>query len=288
MILPDFILPSRVNQCWEFSGMDSIDECLDINHFKAYPHRVVYQYNSRGFRDSEWPDSMQELQQATWCIGDSFTVGIGSPLEHTWPFLLGQALNQRTINVSMDGASNEWIARKALDIIQFIAPESIVIHWSYIHRREKDKESILDSRYSKFYNNVRDAAWPDSFRYSDFHTLPQEIQEELIHFFNMHDQLIVSDEDRRIQYTKASIDDDLQNILDCIQSLSDSDCKIIHSFIPGFKPESENFHTCLHSVDYVPEFPRLDWARDGHHYDVLTAQQFVRDISSKLMLNNTV
>lgn len=292
MILPDFVLPSRANQCWEFSGIDSRERCIDPTHFENYPYQVTYQYNSRGFRDSEWPKTTQELQQAIWCIGDSFTVGIGSPLGHTWPYLLGQALNCRTINVSMDGASNEWIARKALDIIQFIAPKSIIIHWSYTHRREQDKEFLIDLQYRKFYNDVRDTAWPDSSRYSDFDQLPQKVQKELIHGFNMHENmhgvLTLSDEDLRVEHTTASPDEDMQNTLDCIQSLTQSDCKIIHSFIPEFKPKSQGFFSYLHNIDYILEFPRLDWARDHHHYDILTAQHFVHNICSKLMMNSTV
>ena len=60
MILPDFLLPSRVNKRWEFSGIDSIEQCLDKNHFKNYPHPITYSYNSRGFRDNEWPESINK------------------------------------------------------------------------------------------------------------------------------------------------------------------------------------------------------------------------------------
>jgi hypothetical protein len=51
LILPDFILPSRVNQHWQYTGLDSEDQCLNPKHFKSYPHPVTYQYNSRGCRD---------------------------------------------------------------------------------------------------------------------------------------------------------------------------------------------------------------------------------------------
>ena len=57
MILPDFILPSRQNQVWDESGLDSYAACLDKKHFKSYPHKVEYRYNSRGFRDTEWPET---------------------------------------------------------------------------------------------------------------------------------------------------------------------------------------------------------------------------------------
>ena len=68
MILPNFILHSRVNLQQDYSGIDRIDKCLDKKHFKNYPHTIKYVYNSRGFRDTEWPDSIKELQNAIWCV----------------------------------------------------------------------------------------------------------------------------------------------------------------------------------------------------------------------------
>jgi hypothetical protein len=293
MILPDFILPSCVNQCWEFSEIDSIDKCLDINHFKAYPHRVVYQYNSRGFRDSEWPDSMQQLQQAIWCIGDSFTVGIGSPLEHTWPFLLGQNLNSRIINVSMDGASNEWIARKASDVIQSIAPKLIVIHWSYTHRREEDKGTLMDLKYRKFYDAVRDVTWPDLSCYADFYMLPEKIQNELVDLFNIHDQLIVTDEERRRHHSKHfTIEQDTRNTIECIDQVQHvaqgHNINLIHSFIPEFAlPDPMKLieqHVRDSGARFVPAFAKLDLARDGHHFDILTAEWVAKQVQNLLNL----
>jgi hypothetical protein len=116
--------------------LDHINECLDKDHFLSYPHKITYCYNSRGFRDQEWPVSESELKNAIWCVGDSFTVGLGSPLLHTWPSRLAELSNRRTINVSMDGASNEWIARTAQSIVNSICPMHMVIMWSYTHRRE--------------------------------------------------------------------------------------------------------------------------------------------------------
>lgn len=144
MILPDFILPSRVNQHWQYSGLDSINGCLDKAWFKQYPHTVEYYYNSRGFRDTEWPDSVNELKNSIWCVGDSFTVGLGSPIEHTWPYLLNKKLKKQTINISMDGASNDWISRKVVRILKEIQPKNMVIHWSYIERRESDNCLLND------------------------------------------------------------------------------------------------------------------------------------------------
>jgi len=36
----------------------------------------------------------------------------------------------------------------------------------------------------------------------------------------------------------------------------------------------------------VPEFEHLDWARDGHHYDIKTATRFVDQIVPLLQTEN--
>ena len=47
MILPDFVLPSQVNQHWKYSGLDSPDLCLDKKHFNSYPYTGVIYYNNK-------------------------------------------------------------------------------------------------------------------------------------------------------------------------------------------------------------------------------------------------
>lgn len=135
-VLSDFVIQSQAGQSHKYFGIDSPKFCNDLEHFNNYPHKIDYQYNSRGFRDAEWPDNLYDLQNAIWCVGDSFTVGLGSPIEHTWPWVLQQATGTRTINVSMNGASNMWMSRKVHSIIKEIQPTTIVIQWSFTHRRE--------------------------------------------------------------------------------------------------------------------------------------------------------
>ena len=285
MILPDFVLPSRVNQCWEYSGIDSWENCADKDHFNQYPHTVTYQYNSRGFRDQEWPNSMEELKNAIWCMGDSFTVGLGSPLEHTWPGLLQKQIGQRTINVSMDGASNNWIARKTVDILQKINPTHLVIQWSFINRRELTIKEVANQWWNDFYRAVRDPSWPDCNNLDEFHQLPLRIKEEIVNDHIMPPT--PADEDCRIQHLQyATVDDDLHNTIECIELVNNSitDTKIIHSFIPAFSPNPMKILQYLdqHQIKYIPEFLKIDLARDGFHYDILTSQMFIDQIIDNL------
>jgi hypothetical protein len=144
VILTNLVLTSRINQNYTTSGIDSLDNCFNKQHFLDYPHTVEYQYNSRGFRDSEWPNTIEELQNAIWCVGDSFTVGLGSPLAFTWPQVLAKVTGRRCINISMDGASNAWISRRAQQIIKEVAPKQLVVLWSYTHRRESPDIGLPD------------------------------------------------------------------------------------------------------------------------------------------------
>ena len=191
MLLPDFILSTRQNQLFTESGIDCLKECLDKTHFKNYPYQVQYQHNSRGYRDAEWPDSLTELQNATWCFGDSFTVGLGSPLNHTWVNILQSKSNQRCINVSMDGASNNWIARKILTLLEEINPKLIIIHWSYTHRNEKSNLAMSDEnrRIWVDFNSLADSGPLSEFNsFINFINLVKQVEQKkqktkIIHSF---------------------------------------------------------------------------------------------------------
>lgn len=131
-----------------YTGMDSPDKCINKKHFLNYPYTIDYRYNSRGFRGPEWPS---EIDDVCWCVGDSFTSGVGQPYEHTWPYVLSSKINIPTINIGMDGASNMWISRKTIEILE-IQPKYIIIQWSYIHRRERDSE-MVDERRTIWYSD---------------------------------------------------------------------------------------------------------------------------------------
>lgn len=143
MILPSFILNTRSNKTFTTTGIDSEDKCRDKKWFKNYPHEITYSYNNRGFRDSEWPPD-SELSNAIWCFGDSFTVGIGNNINHTWPQILSTKTGRRTINISLDGASNNWIHRRAKEVLDTVKPRALVIHWTYLSRYEKEDHSLSD------------------------------------------------------------------------------------------------------------------------------------------------
>ena len=294
MTLPDFVLPTRANTQWAYSGIDTRESCHDPEHFKAYPHPIRYTFNSRGFRDAEWPNTVDELQSAIWCVGDSFTVGVGCPVEHTWPCMLQQHTALRSINVSMDGASNNWIARHLARIIAQIQPATVIVQWSYLERREDHSNSLLNRNWQEYYVKVQAPDWPPVPAIENFAQLPQHIQLELL---TKHDQSWrqgVSDEQLRLGHVRSTDQEDIQNTQDLIhwtESLANQHrVKLIHSFIPRFATVSirNDFFAQVTVQHCVGEIPQLDWARDHHHYDSKTAKWIVQQLMQLLQLPSAV
>lgn len=275
MILPDFVLPSRQNKVWTKSGIDSFEHCLDKKHFKSYPHQIEYRYNSRGFRDAEWPDDVEQLKQAIWCIGDSFTVGIGSPLEHTWVGQVNKQLDTRTINVSLDGASNHWIARKTLDILTHVGPNIIIIQWSYIHRNEINDVTLSDEDRRLIYDPNN---WYDDRDLSlAFIELVKKIEVAKQHTKVIHSFIPNFGIDTNVSDTWAQISGpEWPACPTTFDEFNALDSNIVDELTDFFKlyDRFNIYYNLYHNIEYLPEIKRLDWARDGHHYDILTAQQF--------------
>ena len=272
MILPDLYLPSRANiHCYE-SGMDSLEFCFDRDLFLSYPHEVKYQYNSRGFRDFEWPD---DLSNVLWCIGDSFTVGLGCPYTHTWPYILQTQTGRRTINVSLDGASNNWIARMGSAILTEFPNAVIVTQWSFMHRRESSVEAVLEKRFPEFYKVVADPTWPVCNNLDDFKKLPEFIQKEITQIHKWPDP--VSNEDRRIHEERSTTEEDIINTQLCMEQLHGN---VVHSAIPNWGSAGIKL-----DFDNVILTERLDYARDGFHYDILTSNLLVNKLIPTLALN---
>ena len=268
MILPNLVLPSRVNQHWKFSGLDHIDQCLDKKHFLSYPYDITYSYNSRGFRDQEWPGSIQELRDAIWCIGDSFTVGLGSPIEHIWPVRLSKITNRRIINVSMDGASNEWISRIAENIIQIIRPRYLVIMWSYTQRREHTDSCLNDEQRRSQVVTDSAADWENFLG----------CKEKIDLLSNSSVQFLVPD----FHYDPAAVD--INACWQAIQSKNwppaPKDLDELNSLPDWLLLELDQLHNCLANIQLqltkymltsTIQVDRLDLARDGHHFDLITA-----------------
>lgn len=282
MILPNVNLPNTQHEQASTSGIDSPVACLDPQYYQAYPYIVNYCGNSRGFRDSEWP---ADLVNAVWCIGDSFTRGVGVPFEHTWPQVLQQQTGRRVINISMDGASNNWMARQAQMIIKDVAPKHLVIHWSYVHRREAPIGNILDCAWKNFYQAIGDPTWPDCPTPDHMTQLPLTIQQEIQHNpnYTTWTHAVDADHARRLHCIDSTVEQDLTNMQQCIDLVSNTSTTVIHSFIPRWVKSGTNITMLnFHGAAVIPEFDPRDQARDGFHYDILTSRCLVDQLQQWL------
>jgi hypothetical protein len=228
-------------------GIDSLELCKDPIHFKNYSKNVIYKFNQLGYRDEEWPD---DISGNIWAVGDSFTVGLGQPVEETWCKLVEKRLNNRVINVSMNGASNSWIARRIQFILDNFNPTAILVQWSYLHRREHPDNTLLD-------------------------------EDRALHF---DVKLIKTKED-----VTALNQLDVQHLLSNIRSIQNkNNVTIIHSFIPKFYNNDAKLAEPIYkelednNVDFFPELEQLDYARDCFHYDIITATQYAETYIKKL------
>jgi hypothetical protein len=213
-------------------------------------------------------------------VGDSFTVGVGQPLEHTWPQVLAKKLGCRTINVGMDGASNDWIARKIKRINESINPKNIVILWSYTHRRELPDAKLPDERRMLLCDG--DSPEQDNARWIE---LSKQIQ-------NLN-SCIVQATIPKFQGTDPC---SIANTWSAIKDPSWPSCPRTLDELEGLpnyiKEELKFVFNCYkkfeYSLSYANKlvFPdnviyirdQLDWARDHHHFDLLTAQWLVDQI----------
>lgn len=121
------------------SGIDSLELCMNREHYKSYTKEISYRYNSKGFRDHEWPE---DLSDVIWCVGDSFTVGVGQPFAETWPQLLEKKIGKRCINLGEDGCANDTMCLRIQEICNLYNPKTIVVMWSYLARRRKNYENV--------------------------------------------------------------------------------------------------------------------------------------------------
>jgi len=188
----------------------------------------------------------------------------------------------------MDGASNDWISRRGGQIISAVAPRLMIVQWSYLHRRELASTSETQRRlWQAFYQDFRDASWPLHVEFDQINQLPSAIQQEIQNDPYWVNIATPDDHDRRLDHPDReeilSESADLDNLLANIQRLdSQQSTQIIHTFIPRISPNAEQFQKWLESNMgsrlWIPEIQQQDRARDGHHYDIITAQSLVESV----------
>ena len=277
LILPSISIPEKANTFCLSVGEN------DVDRKGTYPWPVNYQYNSRGFRDREWPD---HLDDPIWCLGDSFTEGVGVPYMHTWPRVIEQVSDYATINISLDGASNDWIARRAIEILTIVQPRIMVIHWSFFNRRERPGPG---SDIERMQWAVRSTVLEDTEHFTSKFFQVQQAQgnTKLIH------TIIPRAWPGADPYEVSGWwhNDRDHSDVTWPDLLPDSWKQIPLYVVDKLKKRNidryEEYQSYYQMQDFVKDHNifvvnRLDLARDGFHYDILTARHFSNVILSQL------
>lgn len=122
-------------------GIDSYEHCFSKLSYRKYPYSVSYKFNELGYRERSVNDYNPN---AIIAIGDSFTVGLGLPVELTYPVQLESLVNHQVLNFGLNGASNDWISRKLPVLLKYFDPMAIIVHYTFSHRRERNEPTWFD------------------------------------------------------------------------------------------------------------------------------------------------
>ena len=169
-----------------YHGLDDPKHCKkDVDEFHKWPDgdKISYAFNSRGFRDEDWPDTIEEMRKAIWMVGDSFTMGMGIAYDQAYKRAMEKATGKRVIDISLDGTWPSWRRRIALKITREIQPELIFVHWGYIWRYKRKYRTLAQEVRDTIFKNQEQSAM-DGF-IKTFRTLWDEPkgQTKLIHNF---------------------------------------------------------------------------------------------------------
>jgi len=167
MIIEDLdYYKTSANYTSKLSGIDNPrDFYIDSEWWYGYPVQDFdYQFNSWGFRGPEYTQYIGK--PINICIGDSFTVNIGGPIEHSWSSQLTERFVIPTINLGMDGAGNDSIKLVYDRACEIFDVQNTFVMYSFFHRRLKNNEFIhvgcLDDKENINYfekNMIQDAIY---------------------------------------------------------------------------------------------------------------------------------
>ena len=137
-------VPNMINYQGQYCGTDSPGKSsCSLRDFKEYPIQDFdYKFNSWGFRAEDFEQYLGD--KVNICLGDSITVNIGGPVEHSWCSQLAEHFDIPTLNLGMSAAGNDAIKlvySRACDIFDV---QNTFVMYSYLHRRLINGEFICD------------------------------------------------------------------------------------------------------------------------------------------------
>lgn len=133
----------------KYSGIDNPNKIISsITDFNQYPIQDFdYKFNSWAFRGPEYEQYVG--QAVNICLGDSYTVNLGGPVEHSWCSELSKNFSIPTINLGMDGAGNDAMQLVYDRACEVFDVKNTFIMYSYLHRRLENGEFIQTGEYDR-------------------------------------------------------------------------------------------------------------------------------------------
>ena len=116
-------------------GLDSPKESFrPKKDWHSYPiQNFDYSFNTWGFRGPEY-DTLKGTR-VNICLGDSFTVNLGGPIEHGWAKQLATCFDIPTINLAIVGASNDAIKLVYDQACKIFDVQNTFVMYTFLHRR---------------------------------------------------------------------------------------------------------------------------------------------------------
>lgn len=121
---------------------------VDADYWNNYPVKDYdYSFNKWAFRGEDY--AQYSGSAVNICLGDSFTLNLGGPIESSWPYQLSTYFNIPCLNLGVDGAGNDAIYMIYNWAINNFDVQNVFVMYSFFHRRYDHKEkSMLHHTYS--------------------------------------------------------------------------------------------------------------------------------------------
>ena len=98
------------------------------------PTDITYKFNKFGFRSDEFVDDGRD---SILSVGDSFTVCIGVPYEHSWPYILSKKFDDcKNYNLGLSAVSGDYVVRAVSKTIEILKPKAVFVFWPGLAARE--------------------------------------------------------------------------------------------------------------------------------------------------------
>jgi hypothetical protein len=195
-----------------------------------------------GFRDRDH----KSLHGKIFAIGDSFTMGIGQPYEHTWPSILEDMMKETVVKLAADGAGNDWM-REVFNRITDLKPKAVFVMLSFLHREMiYDGGSLIHLHYDE--REIDQPGWSKKMLQRTMENLDSMNSLAVEHGFPVFFTAVPE--------------------FDCVQRSEELREKMIH-------------YPRLNSVAPSRVFQRFDdLARDGFHFGKKTCENIAKNLYS--------